>query len=268
MTAPEARGGEPPAPPPPPADAGASAVAAVPPWFRAVVWDSLLGALCLLLPLPFVDDVALGVMRRRLVERLLARWGVRATPAQIARLAGGSRGWSVGRVVRKVLIYPFKELLRKILYFLTVKDAVDTFSLLFHQAYLLQAALSRGALPAGSAIDEARVAAVADAVHGTLVAVDTRPLRRVLVGVLRNSRRLVVGTVRWLATRMGGRGGAATTISAIADEGSAPALGSPEAEQLLDRLLLVLWGERRHRERLEDELAHRLPSLTIRSTRP
>jgi len=35
-------------------------------------------------------------------------------------------------------------------------------------------------------------------------------------------------------------------------------LGSPEAEQLLDRLLLALWGERGYLEHLDAELARRL----------
>jgi hypothetical protein len=50
-------------------------------------------------------------------------------------------------------------------------------------------------------------------------------------------------------------------MDAIADEGaSRPELGSPEAEQLLDRLLRALWGERSYLERLDADLARRLQS--------
>ena len=234
--------------------------ATAPPWFRAVVWDSLLGGLCPLLPIPIVDDLVLARMRRRMVEHLVGRWQVALTPAQLALLSGG-RKRGVGRFVLKAAIYPFKEMLRKILYFLAVKDAVDTFSLLFHQGYLVHAALAHGALGRGGQADDARVAATAAAVHGTLEATNTRPLRRLLIGVLRNSRDLVRGTVRWLAARLGRRRDVAPAVAAMADEGaSRPELGSPDAEQLLDRLLRALWGERSYLERLEADLARRLQS--------
>jgi hypothetical protein len=244
---------------PAPATTGTAAAApVVPPWFRAVVWDSLLGALCLLLPIPLVDDMLLGRMRRRMVERVAARWQVSLSPAQLALLAGGGRG-GIGRFLLKAAIYPVKEMLRKVLYFLAIKDAVDTFSLLFHQGYLLHAALSRGALGRGGPTDDARVAATAAAVHGALAAIDTRPLQRLLVGVLRNSRQLVRATLRWLASRLGGRRDAVPAVTALADEGATrQQLGSPEAEQLLDRLLLALWGERGYLEHLDAELARRL----------
>jgi hypothetical protein len=202
---------------------------------------------------PIVDDLALARMRRRMVERLAGRWGVTLTATQLAWLAGGGRPFSVGRFFGKALIYPFKELLRKILYFLAIKDAVDTFSLLFHQGYLLHATFAKGFLR-GPSPDDARVWAVTHAVHGTLAATNTRPLRRVLVGVLRNSRRLVVGAARALADRLRGR----DTLEGVEEGAVRDTLGSPEAEQLLGRLLLVLWGERRYLEGLEAELARRL----------
>lgn len=255
---------------PSPPQAGPSAAppgspAAVPPWFRAVVWDSLLGALCCLLPVPFVDDIALARMRRRMVERVLVRWGVVLSPAQLALLAGGGRPWTVGRVLGKAFIYPFKELLRKVLYFLAIKDAADTFSLLFHQGYLLHAALSRGAFGSGTVVPgaaaEARVAAVAAAIHGTLAATDTRPLGQLVRGVLRHSGRLLAASVRWLGSLLGSGQDTAMepTDAALATAGTARRLlGSPEAEQLLDRFLLVLWGERRYLDRLDAELDRRL----------
>jgi hypothetical protein len=237
----------------------------VPPWFRAVVWDSLLGALCCLLPVPFVDDIALARMRRRMVERILARWSVTVSPAQVALLGGGGRPWSAGRFLGKAIVYPFKELLRKVLYFLAIKEAADTFSLLFHQGYLLHAALGRGVLSggarAGEPAFEARVVAVAAAIHGTLASTDTRPLSQLFKGVLRNSRRLLRASVRWLGSVLRRRAAAVAVDPALDGPGAGRRpLGSPEAEQLLGRVLLVLWGERRYLDRLDAELARRLPA--------
>ena len=234
---------------------GATAAPPVPPWFRAVVWDSLLGGLCPLLPLPFVDDIALGVVRRRMVAGIARRGGVTLTAAQVGQLAGGGRGGSLPRFVVKAVLYPFKEVLRKIFYFLAIKDAADTFSLLFHQGYFVQRALAGGALGSGGPVDDARVAWAAAGIHDALAAADTRPIRRLLRGVLRNSGRLVVATLRWLTTRLRGP----SAVAEVAEEAvSRPALGSPEAEQLLDRLLLVLWGESGYLQQLDAHLAARL----------
>jgi hypothetical protein len=235
------------------------AASAPPPWFRTVVWDSLLGGACPLLPLPVVDDLALAGVRRRMVGRLVAPWGVQLAPHQLAHLAGGPRPWTASRMAAKMVLYPIKKLFKKVLYFLAVKEGVDTFSELFHQGYLLHAALARGALGGGGPVSDERVMAVAGAVHGTLAETDTRPLRRVVVGVLRNSKRLVRGMLSWLAARLtrGGREALAQVEEAGAATGPTAA-GSPEAEQLLDRLLVVLWGEERYRRGLEQELERRL----------
>jgi len=247
--------------PPPPSPAAA----AIPPWFRAVVWDSLLGGLCPLLPLPFVDDLALAAMRRRMVERIAARWGVTLTPAQVALLAGGGRGSSLLRFTGKALLYPFKEVLRKIFYFLAIKDAADAFSLLFHQGYFLQRALAGGALGRGGPVDDYRLNWAAAGIHGALQATDTRPIRRLLRGVLRNSGRLFVGTLRWLTTRLRGP----SAVAEVAEEAvSRPALGSPEAEQLLDRLLLLLWGEQGYLRSLDAELTRQLQPGTSAPAAP
>jgi hypothetical protein len=242
-----------------PKPSAAVAGSAPPPWFRVVVWDSLLGASCPLLPVPIVDDMALARVRHRMVTRLLGRWGTTLQPHQVDILAGPSRPWTVGRLAGKVVVYPIKKLFRKVLYFLAMKEAVDTFSTLFHQGYLLHAALVRGGLggPAGHPPEDARVRALAAAVHGTLGATDTRPLEQLVLGVFRNSRRLVGGTLRWLGKRLAGRRDLGDLEAVGADPGRLHA-GSPEAEQLLDRLLSVLWGEVGYRQRLERELDRRL----------
>jgi uncharacterized protein (DUF697 family) len=231
-----------------------------PPWFRGVVWDSLLGASCQLLPLPVVDDLALLGVRRRMLGRVAASWGLTFTPAQLGLLAGGARRWTVGRLASKVVIYPIKKVFRKVFYFLAVMEATDTFSHLFHQGYLLHTGLGRGALGGEGQPTDEQVARLGAAVRETLAGVDTRPLRRVFVGVLRNSRRLVAATLAWMRAQLGGRGRALEQLEEVGVEEARLAAGSPEAEQLLDRLLPVLWGEEGYRRRLEQELAARLLS--------
>jgi hypothetical protein len=240
--------------------AGAPPVAgSPPPWFRRVVWDSLLGASCQLLPLPVIDDIARAGVRRRMIARLGTSWGVSLTPPQVSLLAGPSRPWTVGRLAGKVIVYPLKKIFRKVFYFLAVMEATDTFSALFHQGYLLHGGLARLRPAGGSAVTDAEVTRLAAAIHETLEAVDTRPLRRVLVHVLRGSRRLVKSTFSWIFAQLrGSRGRDLERLAEVGGDEATLLAGSPEAEQLLDRLLPVLWGEEGYRRRLEQELAVRL----------
>ncbi|HVS02506.1 MAG TPA: hypothetical protein VMT16_07030 [Thermoanaerobaculia bacterium] len=232
--------------------------AAPPPWFRIVVWDSLLAGLAPLLPVPFVDDIAVAAMRRRLVSRLASQAGIRLLPHQLRLLAGGGRGRSCGWLLAAAILYPVKKVLRKLLYFLAVKEAIDTLSLVFHQGYLLHGALARSGFPRdGTPPADAEVERVRQAVFGTLGALDTRPLGRVLRGVFRSSSRLVVGTLRWVGRRLGGRQTLGEIEAAGMDEATLGA-GSPAAEALLDRLVTVLWGEQAYRRRLDEALRARL----------
>jgi hypothetical protein len=226
-----------------------------------VVWDSLLGAACQLLPLPVIDDLARAGVRRRMIGRVGAGWGITFTPPQITRLAGPSRPWTFGRLLGKVFVYPLKKIFRKVFYFLAVMEAADTFSALFHQGYLLHVGLTRMRAAAGGGFADQEADRLAAAIHDTLAAVDTRPLRRVFVHVLRGSRRLVKSTLAWIFGQLAGGQGGERGLERLAEVGGEEArllAGSPEAEQLLDRLLPVLWGEEGYRRRLEQELAARM----------
>jgi hypothetical protein len=230
----------------------------VPPWIRAVAWDSLLGGLCPLLPLPVVDDLALARRRTKLVDHLLQRWGIAVSPRARRWLAGGSRAFSPLRFAAKAIIYPFKEVARKVLYFLAVKDAADAFSLLFHQGYLLHVALAHGALGRGGAVDDERAWRVAWAVHETLSGADTKTVRRLVLGVWRSSGRLLRTTLRAMARPLSRRsGGGLPEAPPPAEGGAVSGSAAPEA-QLLDRMLLALWMHREELERLERALLGRL----------
>lgn len=242
--------------------AGSAAASAPPDWFRDVVWESLLGALCPLIPVPFVDDLALVWTRRRMVSRIAQRHRLTVLPAEVRRVAGSGKEFSCLMLLFKVVIYPFRKLLRKLLYFLSIKDAVDTFSLLFHQGYLLHHALElrrdacRTSTPAAEA-GCSEFERCGRAVLQTLEEVDTKPLGRTLRSVLRGSRDLVASAVRFVTQRVFSR----RSFERVAEQGEDAkqlAAASPETSQLLDRLLVVLWGEAAYRERLRAQLAGNL----------
>ena len=226
---------------------------APPPWFREVVWNSLLASLAQLLPTPFVDDILEGRVRRRMAERLAATHGITLTADQARDLAGEPSGWSLGKLAGKAIVYPIKKIVRKVVYVLAVKKALDTFSDVFHRGYLIRKALERRAL-SGSTVPDARVAEVASAVRGVLEEVDTGAIGNAVRGVFRGSRRLVRKTLAWLGRRAAGRHG----VEELEAAGATPeALGreAPQTEELLDRLLRVLWGREDHLADLDRRLA-------------
>jgi hypothetical protein len=230
----------------------------IPVWFRLVVWDSLLGGLTPLVPLPVIDDAALLRTRRRMITRICHHAGVFPTGQQVGILARGGRRWTVGKMAAKAAFYPVKKIYRKVLYFLAVKEAVDTFSRLFHQGYLLHVAIERGALgpPGGTPTNEATLG-TAYAISGTLETVDTRPVNRVVKAVLRSSGRLVMASLRFFF-RLFRR---ATPLTRVQEKGADRErleAASPATALLLDRLLEALWGKEHYREHLEAELVRRL----------
>jgi hypothetical protein len=224
-----------------------------------LVWDSLVGGLTPLLPVPVVDDAALSRARRRMLVRICHQAGVMPTPYQLGVLARGGRRWTVGKMAAKTIFYPIKKIYRKILYFLAIKEAVDTFSRLFHQGYLLHRAIERGALGTGGTPTDESVLGTAQGIAGTLEAVDTRPINRLVKGILKSSGRLVLASLRWFF----GLFRRATPLDRVQAKGADPErleAASPATAALLDQLLGALWGEDHYRERLDWELARRLPS--------
>ena len=231
-----------------------------PDWFRSVVWSGLAGGLCPLMPIPVLDDIVLARFRRRMVRRLGEKHGVELNRRQVAALGGGGRSSSCLGLIFKVVAYPFRKVLRKVLYFLSVKEAADTFSLLFHQGYLLHTALEHGALGSGGPPPAGAAMTVRRAIFETLDAIDTRPIMKLVKGVFRGSRDLLRGVIRWARRRLPTRAGGLQ----LDDAGQDPAVlaeASPEAEALLERLLELLWGEEGYRDRLREELVGRLDGL-------
>lgn len=221
-----------------------------------MVWDSLLAGMCPLLPVPFVDDVALGRVRRRMVFRIAGSADLALTRSQARRLTGPRRSWGCGRLAAKAVFYPVKKIFRKVIYVFAIKEAIDTVSETFHRGYLLHATVARGMLGQGRP-DPGRLEAVAAAVDETVDALDTKPLEGVVSEVFRSSRRSVVATVGWLVTRLKGRGG---VVSAEAEGFDREQLSdsSPETRALFDRLLAAIWDEGTIRRRLDEELDRRL----------
>lgn len=119
--------------------------------------DATFAGLSVLIPIPFVDDAFEAFFRGR-IPGAVARSRGRTLAAPVRRVleeedAGGRSGCAALPV--RIVVGIFKRLSRKLLYFLTVKQATDRLSHYWYRAFLLDHMLAQGHLESP---DSARVA--------------------------------------------------------------------------------------------------------------
>lgn len=163
--------------------------------FRRLTFFSVLGGLCPLIPVPFVDDWALAQVQRRMLWEVARRRGVTITPEGSKILTGGEdSGWpgclgAVGWVFREVVGAILGKLFRTVFYFLTIRRSVRRSAETLHLGYLFDYALRREKVPVVTA-EEAR--SVRLAVLATLKEVDAQPIYRTLFRDFRRSLSLLL----------------------------------------------------------------------------
>lgn len=229
-------------------------------WFSRITFHSLLAGLCPLIPVPFLDDRALAWVRRRQVEEALRARGLSPSPSQVAVLTGEGEGDAGGGCLRIAFVWPLvklslylvKKLFRKVVFFLLLNDCAESFSVTFHEAYLLHHALVHGPLDeAALASSSPRLTQVRHAMRQACREVDPRPVHQLVRRTFRGSRQAVLEASRLLGTMLRflvrplRRGAAVATAE--------PQQELPEQEPqlagVLDRLTAALWhqdGYRRH----------------------
>ncbi|HEX2254959.1 MAG TPA: hypothetical protein VHQ65_16965 [Thermoanaerobaculia bacterium] len=241
---------------------------------------SLLAGLAPLIPLPFVDDWAEAMVRRRAVADLLRERGLDPTPGDVAILAGlegDRRTGCVQRVVvwtvMKLPLYLLKKIFRKVIYVLAIHDGVNAASSLFHDAYLLRHALAGGVLDAapGGRVDREAARRVRRAVEATVAETDTQPLRRVIRTSFAGSNQTLAAGAEVLGrAARGTRAGAGDDGEAQAR--AAEALPLEEEERLLapliDRLAAAFFAQAGYRQALERRLEAHLETHLAGETPP
>ena len=183
---------------------------------RIIVSYSLLSGLCPLIPIPFLDDWARDLLRSRLASKLAASCRATVTEAQAKVLATGiqpttARGCA-GGCLKTLIVRPFmfvttvifRKVMRKILFFLTVKDTVDTFSQTFHENFMLRRAFELGLFDEAHSektaeIDPAlasRHLEVRRTIERVYRSADTRPVTSLVRSLFKSSRRTLAKTAR------------------------------------------------------------------------
>jgi len=156
--------------------------------------DATLAGLSVLIPVPFVDDAFEAYFRGR-IPGAVARSRGRTLSDEVRAGLGqeaGKGGWAT--LPARLVIGVSKRLSRKLLYFLTVKQAADRLGYYWHRAFLVDHMLAAGHLESA---DSARVAHQA---MEELLATTEGPLPRLAREVVAQTRNV------WPALRRARRG--------------------------------------------------------------
>ena len=223
--------------------------------FRRLTFYSVLGGICPLIPVPFVDDWALGQVQRRMVSEVARNAGVTLTPQERKILAGGGEGWPgcVGSIIwvfREVIVALLRWLFRTVFYFLTIRRSVRRSSETLHLGYLFDHSLRLGAAPfPASSTPEERARLIRAAALKALAQIDDRAVHRTLIRDFRRSLSLLVQAAalfgRFLPRRKKRRN------ADLAAEGEVFQREEELLGGFVDRLSADLWGNQAYFAELE-----------------
>lgn len=160
----------------------------------AIYADATLAGLSVLIPLPFVDGWVEGIFRRRMPHAIAARRGYALTPALVALLNNSNSGffdyfWGCLLLPFRLILELIVQLSRKLLYFLTIKRAIDALNYYWQRAFLLDYMLQQGYL---DELENTHVAlaALEQTLRATTVSPLTQLARQIIFGPLHIMRSL------------------------------------------------------------------------------
>lgn len=174
---------------------------------RSVFFYAVLGGLCPLIPIPFLDDLIIGVIRRNMVRAILGRAGLKPTDDQVATLTHEDRGGCLMGCLTMVVVYPLKKIFRKIVYVLAVKDCADVASKLLHEGLLLRYAIASGLITTEHLhrYQHPRLEHVRAATVAACEEIDTRPINQLLRRLFSSSKGLMTDAARMLGSSIKAR---------------------------------------------------------------
>ncbi len=230
---------------------------------RRVLLYGVLAGLCPLIPIPFVDDVIIGKLRKRMIRGQLDDAGLEPGRMQVnlvtyiepeIRLMGCLFGvaWMV-----------IKKIFRKLVFLFALKDCVDHASRMVHHGWLVQYALTKGTL--GQHTFDAgndAIKLVRDSVLHASDHLDTRPFNQALKRIFRGSGALMrssAGALGRLLTAGGARRKQPDSVEAALDGIEVREVG--EVERILDEVVEAMGAQRsylRDLERAFDETYEKL----------
>jgi hypothetical protein len=220
---------------------------------RRVLLYGVLAGLCPLIPIPFIDDVIIGKLRKQMIRGQLDEAGLEPGRMQVnlityiepeIKLLGCLFG--VGWMV-------IKKIFRKIVFLFALKDCVDHASRMVHHGWLIQYAITTGTLgqhtfeQGNDAIKRVRDSVLHSSDH-----LDTRPFNQALKRIFRASGALMrssAGALGRMLTAGGARRREPDTVEAALDTIEVREIG--EVERILDDVVRAMGGQRSYLLHLE-----------------
>lgn len=185
---------------------------------RIVAAHAALAGLCPLIPVPFLDDLAIRRIVQRMDRTLYAAHGLKLPRSGAKILHATPSRWWRGALV-SIVMFPVKKVVRKVVYVLAIKDCADVASAVFHDGWLIAHVLEDRP---PRAEDPAYLRRVRKAMLKTYEAVDPAPLRRALVGCFLGAR---VGVRHGMQALRRVFRGEATPAAETGPAGATPAAG-------------------------------------------
>ena len=202
--------------------------------------SAILAGICALSPVPFIDDLIIGAIRRHAARRVFRAHGMELSWGQQRALTRTGRNLLVGCLLG-VVVYPIRKIFRKLFYIFAVKEAVDVASRLLHQGRLWQHALDQGCFE-GAELGSRKepLDKLALVVRQTCEEGDTSPISQIFRGTFAGGgvflRRLGLQVVRTL--RALGVMRREEAVDALPDR-----IGGERERGLVDELSAALKGE-------------------------
>ncbi|HSN88776.1 MAG TPA: hypothetical protein VL025_18575 [Thermoanaerobaculia bacterium] len=225
--------------------------------FRRLTFWSVLGGLCPLIPVPFMDDWALERVQRRMIQEIDREEKIGLTAEDMKILAGGEDPrWAgcVGTVawaLREVTGAILGKLFRTVFYFLTVRRSVRRSAETLHLGYLVLCAARLG---------ETRARVVRAAILATLQEMNTRAIHRTLTRDFRQSLSLLLQGAALLGRLIPRRRSKAARAEEIPGGDEAFRRQDELLGGLVDRVAADLWGNRAYFAELERVFEGKLAS--------
>lgn len=145
----------------------------------------LIGASALI-PVPFVDDLVGNYLERRLFRATAAQEGFELSGAEVKAITSAPKGCCVKGCLSNALLYPIKKLIRKLLFVLEIKRAIDQASEVLVRCWLFRCALSQNWwAPDGSTL---ACEQLNQALRLTCQQEGTSPFYHAVAGVFRSAR--------------------------------------------------------------------------------
>lgn len=161
----------------------------------AIYANATFAGLAVLFPIPIIDWLLEAFFRRRILSSIVNRRGHQLSPQVIRLLNNEQFGFKscLSGCFTLPFVFTFwliKKISRKIIYFLTIKEATDQLSYYWHQAFLLDYMLLRGHLK-----DEQTALLAREAMTQVLESITISPLIQ-LARQIMSSPRYILATIR------------------------------------------------------------------------